>query len=575
MNMGEASRYLTNFVDELAQNGMEHVVISPGSRSTPLALTFTEHPTIQEWVHFDERSSAFFALGMAKSKQKPVALVCTSGTAAANYYPAIVEAYYSRVPLIVLTADRPHELRDNGAPQAIDQIKMYGDYVKYFHEMAIPEADPSLITYARRQAARAYSQAEATQPGAVQLNFPFRDPLIPDFTLENLWGNATGKYVTGITGHEQLHPSQTETLIDQLKDLSKGFIVCGELPGDTDVDAIHQLAERWNVPIFADVLSHVRHGNNGNAKVISTYDAILKDEEAARSLEPDFILRFGAMPVSKPYLKWIQAVPLKHHIVVDQASGYREPASLETTMVYSEPNELVQQLLNSSVQLKGDTAWLDMWAKMDEKAMKEIRETVEGEQLTEGKVAYELTEAANSGDLIFVGNSMPIRDLDTFSLAKKEKIRIHGNRGANGIDGLISTATGFAATGNFVTLFLGDLSFLHDYTALFIARKYELNLRVVVVNNNGGGIFSFLPQNSEADHFETLFGTPFNPPIKALAEAVGYRYHQPTTSEDLQQLLSQPISGMEIIEVVTDRDENKQHHRALWQRISDSIQKEG
>ncbi|MBR7553612.1 2-succinyl-5-enolpyruvyl-6-hydroxy-3-cyclohexene-1-carboxylic-acid synthase [Allobacillus sp. GCM10007491] len=575
MNMGEASRYLTNFVDELAQNGMEHVVISPGSRSTPLALTFTEHPAIQEWVHFDERSSAFFALGMAKSKQKPVALVCTSGTAAANYYPAIVEAYYSRVPLIVLTADRPHELRDNGAPQAIDQIKMYGDYVKYFHEMAIPEAAPSLITYARRQAARAYSQAETTQPGAVQLNFPFRDPLIPDFTLENLWGNATGNYVTGITGHEQLHPSQTETLIHQLKDLSKGIIVCGELPGDTDVEAIHQLAEHWNVPIFADVLSHVRHGNKGNAQVISTYDAILKDEKIAHTLEPDFILRFGAMPVSKPYLKWIQAVPLKHHIVVDQASGYREPASLETTMVYSEPNELVQQLLNSSVQLKGDMAWLEMWTKMDEKAMQEIRGTVEGEQLTEGKVAFELTEAANTDDVIFVGNSMPIRDMDTFSLAKKEKIRIHGNRGANGIDGLISTATGFAATGNSVTLFLGDLSFLHDYTALFIARKYELNLRVVVVNNNGGGIFSFLPQNTEADHFETLFGTPFNPPIKTLAEAVGYRYHQPKTSEEFQQLVRQPISGMEIIEVVTDRDENKQHHRALWQRITESIQKEG
>ena len=575
MNMGEASRYLANFVDELAQNGMEHVVISPGSRSTPLALTFTEHPTIQEWVHFDERSSAFFALGMAKSKQKPVALVCTSGTAAANYYPAIVEAYYSRVPLIVLTADRPHELRDNGAPQAIDQIKMYGDYVKHFHEMAIPEANPSLVAYARRQAARAYSQAEATQPGAVQLNFPFRDPLIPDFTLENLWGNASGKYVTGITGHEQLHPSQTETLIDQLKDLSKGIIVCGELPGDTDVEAIHQLAEQWNIPIFADVLSHVRHGNNGNAKVISTYDAILKDEEFGRSFEPDFILRFGAMPVSKPYLKWIQAIPLKHHIVVDQASGYREPASLETTMVYSEPNELVQQMLKSPVQPTGDPAWLDTWTKMDEAAMKEIHESVDGEQLTEGKVAYELTEAATTGDVIFVGNSMPIRDLDTFSLTKKEKIRIHGNRGANGIDGLISTATGFAATGRAVTLFLGDLSFLHDYTALFIARKYELNLRVVVVNNNGGGIFSFLPQNSEADHFETLFGTPFNPPIKALAEAVGYHYHQPTRSKELQQLLEQPITGMEIIEVVTERDENKQHHRALWQRIAESISKEG
>ena len=571
MNMGEATRYLTNFVDELARNGLKHVVISPGSRSTPLALTFTEHGDIQEWIHFDERSSAFLALGMAKSTQAPVALLCTSGPAAANYYPAIVEAYYSRVPLIVLTADRPHELRDNGSPQAIDQLKMYGDYVHYFHEMAIPEATPSLINYARRQAARAYGEAKATQAGPVHLNFPFRDPLIPDFSLDNLWGSREKTYVNAMVGRETLADEQIDQLIQDLAPYQKGVIVCGELPADTNVEAIHQLAEQWNVPIFADVLSHVRHGETVNDHVISTYDAILKNETVAAKLQPDWIIRFGAMPVSKPYLKWIQANHLKKHIVVDEASGYREPASIETTMVYSQPNRLVEQLVNTPNKLSGDSDWMNQWKQMNDMAQKEIRTTVNDEQLTEGKVAYELTEAVQPNDVIFVGNSMPIRDLDTFSLTRKENIRIHGNRGANGIDGLIATATGFAATGKSVTLFLGDLSLLHDYTALLIARKHQLNIRVVVVNNNGGGIFSFLPQRTEANHFETLFGTPFDPPIDKLADAVGYTFHQPTTASELQEILKRPNKGLELIEVVTDRDENVHMHRDLWQRIAEHI----
>src|SRR5690625_3130176 len=216
MNMGQVTYYVTNFVSELALNGLEDVVISPGSRSTPLAMTFFEHPHIKEWVHFDERSSAFFALGLAKEKNKPVALVCTSGTAAANYYPAIVEAHYQRIPLIVLTADRPHELRDNGAPQAIDQIKMYENFTKYFHEMALPESREEMIRYARIQASRAYMMANTRKKGVSHLNFPFRDPLVPNFNFHDLWGQEKTPILNHINGEEQVISNNLLTIFPSL-----------------------------------------------------------------------------------------------------------------------------------------------------------------------------------------------------------------------------------------------------------------------------------------------------------------------------------------------------------------------
>ncbi|RPF50283.1 2-succinyl-5-enolpyruvyl-6-hydroxy-3-cyclohexene-1-carboxylic-acid synthase [Aquisalibacillus elongatus] len=572
MNMGEQTYFVSNFIDELYQNGLQHVVISPGSRSTPLAMTFSEHPSIQEWVHFDERSSAFFALGIAKRTQKPVALVCTSGTATANYYPAIVEAYYSRVPLIVLTADRPHELRDNGAPQAIDQIKMYGDYTKYFHEMAIPENTDQMKRYARRQASRAYSVSSDHNQGPVQLNFPMRDPLIPDLSLPNLWGSCEPSHVNFITGREQLPDEAVNDVLNQLKGLGRGVIVCGELKSENERELVLELAEKWEIPVLADVLSNLRQTAGVHSYIIPTYDAILKQPEIRESLEVDFIVRFGPMPVSKPYLQWITKQQPSVHIVVDENQGHREPTSIDTTMVYSEPAAFLKQLIQSE-KPDLDSDWQRFWLNNDEIAQSILREAKD--ELTEGSAVLSVSEESKEGQVIFVGSSMPIRDMDTFFLNENRKVEVMANRGANGIDGVISTAIGVSATGVPVTLILGDVTFLHDYTALFIARQYQLPIRVIVLNNNGGGIFSFLPQYQEKKHFEALFGTPFNPPVKQMVEALGFDYVAPETVESFKEAYQKPIDGQDVIEVVTERDHNMKWHKDLWQRIYENLDREG
>ena len=569
MNMGPNTYYVTNFVSELALNGLEDVVISPGSRSTPLALTFAEHPTIKEWIHFDERSAAFFALGLAKKKNKPVALVCTSGTAAANFYPAIVEAHYSRIPLIVLTADRPHELRDNGAPQSIDQIKMYQNYVKYFHEMAIPEASEKMIRYARRQASRAYTIANEANKGVVQLNFPFKDPLIPDLSLNQLWGEENKTVLTHVTSKEEVSAESIVSIVELIKDKKRGVIVCGEIKTEEERLAILKLANQLQVPILADVLSNLRKNEAVNEFVISTYDTILKDDEVKESLRPEFIIRFGSMPVSKPYLQWITDFTPEIHIVVDEDLGFREPTGIETTVVYSEPVKFIEKILAIKEEFDFCQKWSRLWMRLDEEVRSIL--TTTNNELTEGTTALVLAEKSQNGDLIFVGNSMPIRDMDTFYLPAKTSVEIIANRGANGIDGVIATAIGVAATDQKLTLLIGDISFLHDYTSLFIARQYNIPIRVVVVNNNGGGIFSFLPQANEKKHFEALFGTPFSPPIEELAKAVGGNYVQPKTVDELSEILAQPIKQIEIVEVITDREENVSWHKRKWQEATKKI----
>src|SRR5699024_9272296 len=257
------------------------------------------------WVIIDERSAAFFALGMAKQKKQPVAMLCTSGTAAANYFPAIVEAHYSRVPLVVLTADRPHELRDIGAPQAIEQIKLYGDYVKWFQEMALPEATSDMLNYVRSKAARAVYLAAEGNAGPVHLNFPFREPLVPDFTLENLWGkqdNQNNSYHAITTGKKELSDYQLEQLVEQLQDKKRGLVVSWPQLDKAFPHASSPVAFEWVLPLLADPVSQVRSGNHYKHYVIEVYDAILRNETVREQLKPDFIIRFGAMPVSKPYL---------------------------------------------------------------------------------------------------------------------------------------------------------------------------------------------------------------------------------------------------------------------------------
>ncbi|KHE68876.1 2-succinyl-5-enolpyruvyl-6-hydroxy-3-cyclohexene-1-carboxylic-acid synthase [Halobacillus sp. BBL2006] len=564
------TKYVTHFVDQLAFSGIENVVISPGSRSTPLAMAFAENRDIEHWVHLDERSAAFFALGMAKEQQKPVAIVCTSGTAAANYYPAVVEAFYSRVPLIVLTADRPHELRDVGAPQAIDQTHMFGQYVCWYKDMALPE--PGLHTYARRQAARAVEESVGGKKGPVHLNMPFREPLVPDFTLGGLWRDAATPIPKAAAGKSVLTKEEMMQLTERLNHNQQGVIVVGPFNDSSLAGPITTLASRLGVPILSDPLSGLRSGEHDKRNIVENYDAILKSTELQEHLQPDFILRFGAMPVSKAYLKWVQKLGGEvDHLIVDSYNSYREPAGVSAQFIWSDPVLLCEQLADQLAEGSLETDWLNKWKNLN-KTAKDLMLKEPEEPLNEGHAVVYLSESLSEGSNLFVGNSMPIRDVDSFFMSTPKDIRILTNRGANGIDGVVSSAIGSAVSGRPTTLLLGDISFFHDLNGLWMAKHYKIPLTIVVINNNGGGIFSYLPQVNEEKHFEELFGTPVNLDFSHAIQMFGGTHKKVETWSDYKQALeqSQHYDGIFVIEALTSRNDHVDFHKAKWESVKEA-----
>ncbi|MFA1821998.1 2-succinyl-5-enolpyruvyl-6-hydroxy-3-cyclohexene-1-carboxylic-acid synthase [Virgibacillus oceani] len=567
------TRYTANFIDELTKNGVTDVVISPGSRSTPLALPVAENDYLNEWVIIDERSAAFFALGMAKKTKRPVAIICSSGTAAANYFPAIIEAHYSRVPLVVLTADRPHELRDVGAPQAIEQIKLYGEYVKWFQEMAIPEATSEMLSYVRSKAARAVYMATEGNPGPIHLNFPFREPLSLDFSLENIWKAPYNKpYSPAVEGKKQLNYQQLEGLLQQLDGRKKGIFVCGPQVNEDFAESITALADKWGWPVLADPLSQLRSGSHVKENIIESYDAILRNEEIREELKPDVIIRFGAMPVSKPYLFFVKQHKSVQQFIVENDTGYREPAGNSTEFIFADAALLCKDLAAVKQSVHRDNYWLKKWRRMNQIAKNELLKK-DAEEITEGEAVRGLLAIIPDNSSIYVGNSMAVRDLDTFFLTNEKNLSVLANRGANGIDGMVSSGLGAAAAGSPVTLVLGDLSFFHDMNGLMAAKHYNLNITILVVNNNGGGIFSFLPQAKDPKHFETLFGTPLDIDFKEAVSMYGGEYAEAKTEEELKAVLkeSYQFNGLSVVEVKTDRTENIAWHKEKWQSIQQDI----
>ncbi|MFC4387183.1 2-succinyl-5-enolpyruvyl-6-hydroxy-3-cyclohexene-1-carboxylic-acid synthase [Gracilibacillus marinus] len=559
--------YIGQFTDQLYHSGVHHVVVSPGSRSTPLALTMAEYQQFNLWVDIDERSAAFYALGIAKRLKQPVCLLCTSGTAAANYYPAIIEAHYSRIPLIVLTADRPNELRDVGAPQAIDQIKMFGDYVKWFHEMALPSSEPNMLRYVRNQAKRAVITATSGISGVVHLNFPLREPLLPDFSLEGIWGTPFVGVASYTTSTTSLDEAVLNEIYEMLKKEKNGIIVCGPNHFDQLPDAIVHLAEKWQLPIFADPISGLRNGSHSKSHIIETYDAILKSNHVRTNMSVDFIIRVGAMPISKPYLLWIQQQSNVKHIVIDQVGGYSEPVNVDTYFLFGEVSHILRQL--ATVPISFHPTFLMSWQKWNAMA-KEVLKSNARNELTEGHVISGIQSVSADDHIVFASNSMPIRDLDSFWLCSDKQIELHANRGANGIDGILSSASGMSATNKRTTLVVGDIAFLHSLNGLLMANKYHLPLTIVVVNNNGGGIFSFLPQaKQDSPHYELLFGTPQQMTLSHLAKAFDIAYEKPRNWKEYVQALtaSYQRKDVTIIEVETERANNVQWHQTKWDQI--------
>lgn len=563
------TRYTANFVDELASSGLRHVVISPGSRSTPLAVLCAEHEKIKEWIVVDERSAAYFALGIAREKQEPVAIICTSGTAAANYYPAVVEAYQARIPLIVLTADRPHELRGTGANQTINQLNMYGHFVKYFQEMAIPDASPNMLNYVRARAARAVREAVSDRKGPVHVNFPFREPLMPDIRLENLWGKKSpDSYNVSYNGRKRLTEEALQQLGKKLVGKKNGLLVCGPQVDKSLAPSICKLSESLQIPILADPLSQLRAGEHSKENIITMYDAIFKSAQLREKLKPDYIIRFGAMPISKSYLFFVEEHEDVLQIVVDDHDEIREPTNHRSEYIFAHGASFCTDLI-PYVKGKDERSWLQKWQRLEAEVITEI-ETLQSSLLTEGEAVYDVLRAIPEQSSIFIANSMPVRDLDTFFTATDKEIFVHANRGVSGIDGTVSSALGVAASSdNPVTLIVGDLSFYHDLNSLLIAKHYDIDLTIVLINNNGGGIFSFLPQAKEEKHFEVLFGTPLDIDFAHAIKMYGGNYeltkNRQTYNESLERAYRN--GGLNVIEVQTDRVENVAWHREFWSNV--------
>ncbi len=596
--MTEHIRALTlwvgTLIDELIRGGASQFVVCPGSRSAPLALAVARHPHARVWMHLDERSAAFFALGMARQRGEPVALICTSGTAAANFHPAVAEADLARVPLLVLTADRPHELRDNGAPQTIDQVRLFGTMTRWFSDLPTPDDAPTLLPYLRAVAARALASARGAPAGPVHLNLPFREPLIPDRALlEDLFksrstgqaatpgdptdtrGGAVHPAVTTVAGPRLLPEATLDALAARLASVTHGLILCGPgCPPDLPA-AVARLAARRNWPLLADPLSGVRCGPHDQRLVLATYDAFLRDEGFAARYAPDVVLRFGAMPTSKPVLQFLQRHPTAHQIVVDEGAGWREPTSLAGEHLSCDPAWLCHELGARLPAAPALTPWARSWLTADRSAREAITAVLgSDERITEPGVFFHLAAILPPGATLFVGNSMPVRDCDTFFPAAAHPLTILGNRGANGIDGLVSSALGAVAGGaGPLVMVLGDLSLYHDANGLLAARLHGLDATIVLINNDGGGIFSFLPQANEREHFELLFGTPHGLDFRPLADLYGAHY---TLARDWPAFRAAVRAGLHggslhLVEVRTDRERNVTDHRAIWPRVSAAL----
>ncbi|MGI8586180.1 MAG: 2-succinyl-5-enolpyruvyl-6-hydroxy-3-cyclohexene-1-carboxylic-acid synthase [Chloroflexia bacterium] len=575
--------YIGAFVDELALSGVRHVCICPGSRSAPLALLIARRADLRVWTHVDERSAGFFALGMAKALREPVALLCTSGTAAANFLPAVVEAHLGRVPLVVLTADRPHELRDNGAPQAIDQVRLYGSYAKWFADVAPPDDSPEILRYIRAIAARAVATARLAPAGPVHLNFPLREPLVParSHVVE---GPGARQAVAVTAGTRVLAQDDTGRLSGRLHPEGRGVIICGPQDAPEFPAAVMSLAARLGWPVLADPLSGVRRGPHHSDLVISAYDAFLRDPGFATCMAPEVVLRFGAMPTSKPLLLFLQAHTACRHIVVDDAPAWRDPAALASELVYANPTRLCAQLRSAECGVRSDAnampnslhpnLYTRDWVEAERRTRAAIGGKLAGMRGPfEGKVFAELGELLPMGATLFVGSSMPVRDLDTFLPGGEKALSCLSNRGANGIDGVVSSALGASIDGGPLVLVIGDLSFYHDMNGLLAAKQHRLRATIVLLNNDGGGIFSFLPQATETDEFEQLFGTPTGLDFRPAVEMYGGRFLRPPTWETFRAAVREGIAGdgLTVIELRTERDRNVADHRAIWPAVAAAI----
>jgi len=600
------------FVNALAQGGLQAVCIAPGSRSTPLTLAFSAHPDIQVYLHLDERSAAFFALGLALATEKPVALLCTSGSAAANFFPALVEATMSGVPLLLLTTDRPHELRHSGANQTIDQVKLYGDQVLWSVDMPVPQADVPAVALRNLHvlATRALAVADGLVKGPVHLNFPFRKPLEPE---GGEWRVESGAIPSTLhsplssqISRGRVHPTaeQITHLSDLIRQYPRGLIVCGpRCPGGEFPEAVWQLSQVIGYPLLADPLSGVRFGV---PESIGGYDTFLMGDGPGWP-EPQVIIRFGQVPTSKWLNEYLDKINPAHRLHIRENGVWADDSHRTTWFLQADEavtcRELVGTLgtqgnLVNSEQLAVSGEFpdihhspftihhspfsrlsvsqsLSLSVSSTERAHWHSLHAALAESWFDGAAVAEVVAALPEGANLFMGNSLPIRHLDQFGAPTAKHFRVFGNRGASGIDGNVSSALGIAAAYPHTPLvaIIGDITFYHDLNGLLAVKQHQLNnVTFVLLNNNGGGIFRRLPIAKIEPPFTELFLTPHGLQFGPVVEMYGLKHELVRGRDAFRTALYASLTSSQstVIELQTDSAEDLRIRQQLVQKVNSS-----
>ena len=569
------NEYIAALVDEFYQLGVRHAVFSPGSRSTTMAMLFKEHEGFETYMNIDERSASFMALGIAKAHKEPTVLVCTSGSAVAHYLPAVLEAQYSGIPLIVLSADRPHTLLHVGAPQTVDQHKIFGSAVNYFEELAVPQ-ESHYYTYPRQVARKAYMKAMDTKKGPVHINVPLFEPLVPELSRNHFEaGRSSFKVVKPNYGsvfdcrHENdlthinnavdiAHGNDgTYEINDLLESYERILILAGPQIDIDEANTIRFFGEALQAPILADPLSNVR-GCGTSKVVISTYDALLAGQSLWHELKPDCVIQFGQIVVSKRVQQMIASWTDVEYIEVNPTMDSMNPTG-KTTMHVQASIDVFTNLYG----VKNDSpAYLGKWQHLETAGKQKLGTAIEEPSCFEGRTIRELQQHISDNAQVLIANSMTIRDFDYFWFSGESKAVLYGNRGVNGIDGTISTALGLATNGKPTYLVTGDLSLFHDLNGLAVAKTHNLNLTIILHNNDGGGIFEYLPQKG-TKHFDYLFSTSQGLDYSGAATLYGCGYTKISSPDELSSVLANVSqeTGVHIIEIPTNREYSRELHK--------------
>ncbi|MFA6977975.1 MAG: 2-succinyl-5-enolpyruvyl-6-hydroxy-3-cyclohexene-1-carboxylic-acid synthase [Ignavibacteriaceae bacterium] len=572
--------WATIFLEQLAKLGVKYICISPGSRSTPLTLAAAYNKKFTCLHIIDERSSAFFATGIARVTGTPVVLICTSGTATAEYYPAIIEAYQQRIPLIVCTADRPPELVNRGANQTINQKNLYANHIRFFADAGLPDISNKKLEMIKKIAVQSFEASALKNKGPVHINFPFEKPFEPETYTDKIPINFEVKYITKkeLNSSSLVNSKEVESLFNIIAKAKRGLIIVG--PDEYNAkfpQLINAVADKTGFPIFADGASQLRFGKYSKNNVIVNYDALLRSEYFLKDFSPDLILHFGRTITSKGLEQFLEKTSAPKYLI-NEFGDWFDPSNSAKNALAIKPIDFCRELLASN-KILPLTKEKKEWGKFITSAnlsAEKIKEktfaasTFPNEPKTINLVLKNLSGNAN----IMLSNSLPVRDFDFFASNLDKKITVFHNRGASGIDGIVSTALGIASVSKIPTILItGDLAFYYDLTSLLTAKQYNIPLIIILVNNNGGGIFQFLPISKYKNVFNQFFTMPHSLSFKNLVKEFGGNYTVVKKQSDFEKRLNTALSvkNFSVLEIKTDAVSSLQLRRKYWAVVSESF----